>query len=730
MVAIPIAIHLLTRLRRRPQPWAAMRFILEAYKKQRQRMQIEQWLLLVVRCLILLVLGLALSGPMLGGCARAFGVDAAGRVVCIVIDDSLSTRAELDAQRSRFDELRAEALRLVEHLRAADRVAIIRAAHPFLSEIAPPTLDHAQARDALTQMKPRYSGADWPGALAAASDLLKQQNVSADRGAVVMLSDFAGATLDLDHPPAAQITALGERARVLVARPMSEAGNVQVASLTPRRQMIVTGSAGGAAGSAIPVEMRLRRFGPQSTTESTIVDVALLAGGAEQPIANVQRGLRWSAGQTEATLNFGVPIPAGAAAGAGGGGAAVVIRARIQSGQANDAIEADNQRLAVIELRTRLRVGVIDEPASARPAGGDGLRPGEWVELALTPGAERGAAGPIEPVPLDAPSVDERALAPLDAALVLRPDLLGPRGWAALRGLAERGGLAWNFMPSVEGPVAWGAALHDRLGLDWKLGVEVQAAPEASPWTLVETPAPEPLSLISADWPALLKPIRVHRRVEATGAAGESVWASMRSPSDPPATPAAPWLVSAPLGDGRVLLLTTAIDTAWSNLPTQPLFVPLMHETLRGVLGSAGDALRLAKLTAGDRPLLGRRWEGARQLVAPAVSPIPLSRNDAGLEPATPLEMPGIYTAEPTSGLKLAVNPAAGAGNTRALDSDALARWLNHLGNWSWLDPARPEAALLAEAPRTDLGWPLLWAVLGLLLVETALARWFSHAQK
>ncbi len=37
-----------------------MRFLLEAYRKQKQRMRFEQWLLLLVRCLIVLLLGLAL----------------------------------------------------------------------------------------------------------------------------------------------------------------------------------------------------------------------------------------------------------------------------------------------------------------------------------------------------------------------------------------------------------------------------------------------------------------------------------------------------------------------------------------------------------------------------------------------------------------------------------------------------------------------------------------------
>ena len=46
-MVVPIAIHLLTLMRRRPEPWAAMRFVIEAYQRHRRRLRFEQWLLLL-----------------------------------------------------------------------------------------------------------------------------------------------------------------------------------------------------------------------------------------------------------------------------------------------------------------------------------------------------------------------------------------------------------------------------------------------------------------------------------------------------------------------------------------------------------------------------------------------------------------------------------------------------------------------------------------------------------
>ena len=51
-VSIPILIHLLARQRRKPVEWAAMRFLIEAFRKHRRRLQLEQIILLAVRCLI------------------------------------------------------------------------------------------------------------------------------------------------------------------------------------------------------------------------------------------------------------------------------------------------------------------------------------------------------------------------------------------------------------------------------------------------------------------------------------------------------------------------------------------------------------------------------------------------------------------------------------------------------------------------------------------------------
>src|SRR5262245_5021135 len=64
LIGIPILIHILNRRRFKTVQWAAMEFLLRAMRKNRRRVQFEQWLLLAMRCLVLVFLGLALARPI------------------------------------------------------------------------------------------------------------------------------------------------------------------------------------------------------------------------------------------------------------------------------------------------------------------------------------------------------------------------------------------------------------------------------------------------------------------------------------------------------------------------------------------------------------------------------------------------------------------------------------------------------------------------------------------
>src|SRR5262249_24429904 len=89
-VAVPIIIHLLNRRRYRVVIWAAMRFLLNAEKKNAKKMRIEQLLLLAVRTAFVLFLVLAMASVM--PCSE--------KVWHALFPDSMARAATLGAQRT------------------------------------------------------------------------------------------------------------------------------------------------------------------------------------------------------------------------------------------------------------------------------------------------------------------------------------------------------------------------------------------------------------------------------------------------------------------------------------------------------------------------------------------------------------------------------------------------------------------------------------------------------
>jgi len=61
LIAAPVVIHLIHRMRFKRVKWAAMEFLLKAQRRMKRKMIIEQLLLLVLRCLLMLLVGLLVA---------------------------------------------------------------------------------------------------------------------------------------------------------------------------------------------------------------------------------------------------------------------------------------------------------------------------------------------------------------------------------------------------------------------------------------------------------------------------------------------------------------------------------------------------------------------------------------------------------------------------------------------------------------------------------------------
>lgn len=90
LFTVPLIIHLLNKRRFRRVRWAAMDFLLRAYKRTQRRMRLENILLLLARCLIPVLFALAAARPFLSSAMPLGPVAGKSRDVILVIDESYS----------------------------------------------------------------------------------------------------------------------------------------------------------------------------------------------------------------------------------------------------------------------------------------------------------------------------------------------------------------------------------------------------------------------------------------------------------------------------------------------------------------------------------------------------------------------------------------------------------------------------------------------------------------
>ena len=89
LVLLPVIIHLINRLRHKPQPWGAMMFLLRANRASTSHAKLRQLLILLFRCLAVLALILFVSRPLAGGWL-GWALSPAPDVVVILLDRSAS----------------------------------------------------------------------------------------------------------------------------------------------------------------------------------------------------------------------------------------------------------------------------------------------------------------------------------------------------------------------------------------------------------------------------------------------------------------------------------------------------------------------------------------------------------------------------------------------------------------------------------------------------------------
>lgn len=620
-LSIPVLVHFLRR-RRRPIPWAAMRFLQEAVRKRRRRLRLEQILLFLTRCALVALLALAVARPILGGLPGS----ARPTVLVLAMDDAIASALRDADGRSSLERAVERARRALDGLGPGDRVGLVTLGAPGAPLVWPPTGDPDAVRRALDRLEPT-DGARTLNALRVALD---DEPAGEDRLVVRLLSDwrgadpaalFAGRPLPGVAAVAADPPAPGRRLNqgvrsALATNPLVLEGG---AALAPPPRLIVT----------------LGREGDEEAEERlTEIEVIARPGGA---IAGTAQA-RFAPGQTTAQAVVALDD----AAFEPGRGGRVALEVRIPP----DANPRDDAARVVLTVRRELRVGVVER---APPPGSEGVAPGVWARAALTPDARAG---------IDAFRVDPAALASLppasvDAIVVLGPGRLGRDAWTRAAELLARGGLVVLAPDPDAARVDW----NDSLATLTEGRITAAPSGPVGAATRLDARVSEGLLAgLAGEFGELARSVAVRRLLPLTLA--DDAVALLRTENGASFLAQSP----GPGGRGTVAVFAAAIDTAWSDLPARPVFVPVMQELVRRGSGLGVDGRAVAGIALPEHAGVDRWTHDAALTGAPA------SVGQTGARA-------GVLLGLGPDGAVLrthTVNPDAGAAGTEPADAEAL----------------------------------------------------------
>ena len=169
---IPLLIYLLNRQKAKRVSFSNLTFLKELQKDRMRKIKLKQWLLLILRTLIIFFVALSLARPAIKG-TLAKGVSAHARTsVALLLDHSCSMSYETN-EGTLLDLAKTKALEIVELLKEEDEIYFV----PFTDEpnttFSEPTSHFVMIKKAIGALEPTYRSTDVRRALEYAVTLLQ-----------------------------------------------------------------------------------------------------------------------------------------------------------------------------------------------------------------------------------------------------------------------------------------------------------------------------------------------------------------------------------------------------------------------------------------------------------------------------------------------------------------------------------------------------------------------------
>ena len=120
-ISIPIVLHILNKARPKKVNWAAMELLQKTTQQQSKKIKLEDWLLMVLRCLTFMLVALAMMRLVFVNSSDLFS--GASRELILVIDSSYSMNH--GQYESRFDLAKKKAMKIVNSLPSGSKISLV-----------------------------------------------------------------------------------------------------------------------------------------------------------------------------------------------------------------------------------------------------------------------------------------------------------------------------------------------------------------------------------------------------------------------------------------------------------------------------------------------------------------------------------------------------------------------------------------------------------------------------
>ena len=574
-LAIPVAIHLMFKLRRRRLVFSSLRFLQQSVLRQSRRLRLRELLLLLLRCAACVLIALAFARPYRPGTAAAAASGALPEDLVLVLDDSPSLLAQ-EGAGLRWNSLLEKARKAVSSRPGGGRAGLVLASEPARPEVEL-SGNFGAVLAALQRERPSAIRGDLSQALNTALELLAA-SAQANRR-VLVLSDFQSNQIERGAwaEAAQKAAAAGRGIAVQLEGPgdgqPARLANLAVTQVNARSDVWIE-------GQPVPFAVRVANF---SDAEKPNVAVKLTVDGKVLAARTVALGPRAA---TEFEMSAVLPH-AGDVAGRAGIDAA-------------DVLPDDDTRYFAVHLRDSLKVLLIEDHLNERDVF---LDEGYYVRMALDPrprgveaDANAGARNYIRVQPVEAAKLTPRLCAQSDLLVLAGISALTGEELAMIEDAVRAGHNLILFTGRSDGRLA--ETFYN--GPFWKNGLGLLPVRPGTLYTgnrlerryhqLGEFKQDHPLfkPFVGENEPSLrLATYLRHYEANPADAKLGSDPASPGAPTRPAGevlasfSDGSPFAVERPFGKGMVLMFTFAPRPEATDLPKHKAFVPLLHQAVR-----------------------------------------------------------------------------------------------------------------------------------------------------